>query len=73
MDNLLCGPHTSSICAGVLGSRWHRSFPPDPQKCPLQRRCRHHHSRTVFQQDVFFNLGTENNPMVPNQENMVGD
>ena len=30
-------------------------------------------TRTVFQQDVFSSLGTENNPMVPNQENIEGD
>ena len=28
---------------------------------------------SLFQQDVFSSLGTENNSMVPNQENMEGD
>ena len=69
---LPCGPLTSSIRVAALGFLWYRSSHPDPQKSPKLQIWPNHQSNTASKPSVFLCWETENNQMVPNQENMEG-
>ena len=70
---LPCGPNTFSICVAALGFLWFRSSHPDPQKSPETADMTLSSVQYCFSSQVFFSCWeTENNQMVPNQENMEG-
>ena len=71
--SLFCGLHTSSISVAALGFPWYRSSHPDPRKSIQLQIWPHCRSDTASQPSVFSCWGTENNQMVPNQDNMEGD